>query len=118
MDFTHIGLILLLIILVFDYLHFRGVNRWIELVNALRVYDPQTFEYFGAPTFNWLQIFDRKKLFANEHLWLEVLRSPGRFRKHPQVREAAEAFRRMAILKLLIRFGLLLIAVLILLAKK
>ena len=84
MDFKHIGLIFLFIILVFDYLHFRGVNRWIEFVNALQKYDPQTFEYFGAPTLNWLQIFDRKKLFANEHLWLEVLLSPGRFRTHPQ----------------------------------
>ena len=121
MDSNNPGFILFLV-LVFVWFLARslyrlwGTDRWIDIVEALRQCDSKTFDDLGAPTFFFLQ-FGRKKAFANERLWFEVLRNPGRFQAHPRISEAAKSYRRFAILNLFF-WGSFLTAFLVLLAKK
>lgn len=80
---------------------FRGMrmHAWMNLVDALRVHDPELYRETGDPKYFLLQKVGRPNSLGNDRLHFHALRYPQLFATHPAIQKACAAYRRLAIIE-------------------
>ena len=79
---------------------FKGMifHAWIQLVDALRVHDPELYRETGSPGPFLLQKIARRDALGNDRLHFRALRYPQLFASHPVLQKACTKYRTLVII--------------------